>query len=179
MLGWSQLAVRDGLNESVIASPQGGSDLKTIRDRIVLQNAPIRRNPVLIWDGAPNGYTLGNNAPELELVRQIASFKGDRQNWLLILPLPIFRDIGPQLVADLRSYKNSLINNHGAVHFFDPMPIVISFADGSPEDTADVAAGLVPRSVLFDGVHIRDDVKRAVMAALTAPGGPMEQVRKL
>lgn len=180
MTTWSIVA---GLKEEIVQNSTGGSTFQMIRDRVVAK-PELRSNPLLIWDGAANGHVVGSLEMEVKLLAEIAAFKAPYKNWILVTPVVVFQGTGlppvdEPMVRDMKAWRDRVIADHGEVHVFDPLPTLQSFSNGSPEDAADVAAGMMPRSVAFDGLHPDERAKRAVGDALTASNGPMARVRHI
>ena len=167
--------------EEAIFHGLGGSTFEQIVDRVVAK-PELRANPLVIWDGAANGHVMGSIQLEMRSLAALAAFKNPHKNWLIVAPV-VVRDLAGslddqlRLAADLEIWKSYISEVYGPHHLFDPVPVINSFA--KPDDALIVAAGLVPQSVTFDGLHPTNDVKYAVSAALTAMNGPMDRVRYL
>ncbi|AHE54229.1 hypothetical protein [Sphingomonas sanxanigenens] len=167
------------LGETVENSAVSGASFRQIGDRI-LAATDLRANPLLIWDGAAVGRTLGSIDMELGVVDEIVRFKAPHRNWLLI-PSVVTREQpnAAQVCKDMAALRDALASDYGPIHVFDALPVLQGLANGTESDRADVSAGLVPGSVLIDGRHLGDAGLAAVVNALTRAGGPMVAVRDL
>lgn len=187
--GDSYMALRDNglylarfiernLRESAYNTAISGSSFSQIGVRI--DAAGLRDNPLLIWDGAAVGRTLGSIELELGVVDAIVRFKAPRRNWMVISSVVTRGQAFAERVRDdMIALRRELVARHGEVHLFDALPILQSLSDGSEQDRADVALGLVPSSTLIDGLHLNASALEAVANALTPSGGPMAAVRNL
>lgn len=171
--------IEQALGETVENSAVSGASFRQIGDRI-LTATELRANPLLIWDGAAVGRKLGSIDMELGVVDEIVRFKAPRKNWLII-PSVVTREQpnAGKVCEDMVALRDALVAEYGSLHIFDALPILQGLANGSDSDRADVAAGLVPGSVLIDGRHLGDAGLAAVTNALIKPGGPMATVRDL
>ena len=80
---------------------------------------------------------------------------------------------------DMRRFADALRETYGKEHVFDALPILNGVSSKTGDDAADIEAGYAPRSLYVDPLHLNEASLTAVANALTAPGGPMEQVRNL
>ncbi|AHE54228.1 hypothetical protein [Sphingomonas sanxanigenens] len=170
--------VESNLREAVYNTAVSGSSFSQIGARI--DAAGLRDNPLLIWDGAAVGRTLGSIGMELGVVDAIVRLKAPRRNWLIIPSVVTPGQASAERVRDdMAALRRELVARYGDVHMFDALPILQGLADGSEQDRADVARGMVPSSVLIDGLHLARPALVALADALTRAGGPMATVRDL
>ncbi len=112
----------------------------------------LRDVPTVVWDGSNNGMV--DVVSQVALARQIWDWKANGR--LLFLPSIAVPNPGtassPTPTASatlLRQYRDALVAAFGAAHVYDPVPVLQALSTGSADDLNDVAAGLVPRSVLI------------------------------
>lgn len=154
---------RDATGRVVISTAVGGSTLAQERDRILA--APyLLGMTTIIWDGSANGY--GSVAAELAIYDQIIAAVG--LNKLLVIPSI---DFGPSTSSTPSAYSiDRDLTAAGlvlrGVQTLDAKTILANLNNGSAGDLQDVSAGVVPRSLLVDGVHLLSTPMAAVNAAL-------------
>ena len=110
----------------------------------------LRQHAAWLWmgrNGAQAGYTvLGDIAAAVAVL-------GHRR-YLVGAILPSAADSGAAL-TQLTGLNAQLASAYGT-RFVNLLTALAAGANGSPEDTADVAAGLVPRSLRSDHLHLND-----------------------
>src|SRR5690606_15336637 len=103
-----------------------------------------------LWMGR-NGANSGHS-----VVGDIAAAVGGlgHERYLVGAILPSSNDMAP-VKAQLAAINSALAAAYGA-RFVDLLEALQAEADGSDEDVADVADGLVPRSLRSDHLHLND-----------------------
>lgn len=115
-----------------------------------------------LWLGR-NGASEGH-----EVVADIAAtvaFLGHRR-YLVGAVLPSASD-DAEALAGVSALNAALLVGHGS-RFVDLVALLQMGHDGSAEDLADVAAGLVPRSLRSDAIHLNDAGYASVAGAMQA-----------
>jgi hypothetical protein len=146
----------------------GGSTLQQQRDNTISRTY-LRGLPFVHWDGSNNGMVdIGS---QIATAQQIWDWKADgRILWIPSLAVPnpaTASSSSPNSNAQyLRNYRDALISAFGAAHVYDPVPKLQSLSTGSTDDQNDVAAGLVPRSVLLDQTANQVHLSSAAMTAI-------------
>lgn len=117
-----------------------------------------------IWAGR-------NNYSEPEVVKaDIAAMiaRLGTSRYLVAAILPSANDSASAL-ATINTLNSDLKSLYRA-HFVDVLAALQAHGDGSAEDDADIAAGIVPRSLRSDAIHLNDAGYAVVAAAFTACG---------
>jgi hypothetical protein len=112
----------------------------------------LRALPMVAWDGSNNGMV--DVTSQVALAQQIWDWKANGR--VLFMPSLAVPNPGTAssatpstTAATLRQYRDALIAAFGATHVYDPVPVLQALSTGSADDANDVAAGLVPRSILL------------------------------
>ncbi|MCK0196336.1 hypothetical protein MWN34_05350 [Ancylobacter sp. 6x-1] len=164
--------LRTGTGRTVVNIGAGGSTMAEALTR--LQAAPYLRDYTwVIWDGSANSY--GSVSAYLATISDIVTSIGHSR--IIFIP-PI--NVGPSDSSTPTSYTNDLLSIYagiqsllGANRTFDPVADVFAtMGDGSANDTQDLAAHVVPRSLLLDQtagqVHLGATAMAAVEAKIAA-----------
>ncbi|KKB75923.1 hypothetical protein VW35_19450 [Devosia soli] len=128
----------------------------------------LRGMTAWLWlgrNGAQSGYSV-----TADIAAAVASLSHTR--FLIGAILPSAADT-PGGIASLASLNAQLAGLYG-VRFVDLVAALKAKTNGSPEDTSDIAAGYIPRSLRSDHLHLNDagyaEVARAFQAAHMAMG---------
>lgn len=108
----------------------------------------LRQRVAWLWmgtNGAASGHTVAG-----DVAAAVASLGHDRY---LVGSVLVGRDFGAARAADVRATNALLAETYG-VRFVDLGAALAGAADGSAEDAADVAAGIPPRSLRVDQLHL-------------------------
>jgi hypothetical protein len=146
----------------------GGSTFQNQRDNI-LARSYLRKLPTVIWDGSNNGMV--DVASQVAVAQQIWDWKGDgRILWMPSLAVPnpgqASSPTSSTAAVLLRQYRDALIAAFGSTHVFDPVPVLQGLATGSTDDQNDVAAGLIPRSIMLTQSAGEVHLSSAAMTAI-------------
>jgi len=138
---------------------RGGSTMAEIRARIEADPS-LAYKTVVLWDGSANGY--GSVEAYLAEIDAIVALLGT-EHLLLIPPVTV----GPSpdgaptdYTRDMQAVRDAIAAR--GVLTFDPVPVLARLADGSEQDARDVAAGMVPSSLLIDDVHLNARAMQAI-----------------
>lgn len=115
-----------------------------------------------LWMGR-NGAQAGRTVAA-DIDAAVKSLRHSR--YLVGSILPSAADSVPSL-ASLNALNAQLASTYGA-RFVNVLAALVAGANGSPEDSADVAAGYVPRSLRSDHLHLNDGGYARVAAAFHA-----------
>jgi len=141
------------------ATARGGSTMAEIRARIEADPS-LAYKTVVLWDGSANGY--GSVDAYLAEIDAIIALVG-AEHLLLIPPV----NVGPSTTGEVSDYTLELEAIRDAiaargVRTFDAIPVLAELADGSEQDLRDVAARVVPSSLLLDDVHLNSRAMQAI-----------------
>jgi|GEM_PF-1795239 len=135
-----------------------------------ITSRPYLRNlPMVIWDGSNNGMV--DIASQIAIAQQIWDWKSDGR----ILFLPSIAVPNPGQASSsatnsngvyLRQYRDALIAAFGAAHVYDPVPVLQTLSSNSADDINDIAAGLIPRSILLTQNNNEVHLGTAAMTAI-------------
>ncbi|PKP69094.1 MAG: hypothetical protein CVT82_12610 [Alphaproteobacteria bacterium HGW-Alphaproteobacteria-4] len=117
-----------------------------------------------IWAGRGN-YTEPAQVM-VDIAAMVASLGHSRYLVAAILPSAADTAAGVSTIAALNANLAALYRTH----FVDLLGALQAHAGGTPGDIADLAAGIVPRSLRSDAIHLNDAGYAIVAAAFTAAG---------
>ncbi|MDE8650483.1 hypothetical protein [Novosphingobium album (ex Liu et al. 2023)] len=137
--------------------------------------APLR---FVHWDGSDNGFS--SITADIANYQALADAQGGTGRFVFLAPVAVPNPAaasnptpGAQSIR-CADRHDAMLAAFGAAHVFDPLPALQALSTGGADDLNDVAAGLVPRSCLFDAsngqVHLSGTAMDAVAAALVASG---------
>jgi hypothetical protein len=129
----------------------------------------LRSLPFVIWDGSNNGMV--DIASQVAVAQAIWDWKSDGR--ILFLPSIAVPNPGQpssstpnSTAAYLQQYRDALIAAFGAAHVYDPVPLLQSLTSHSTDDNNDVAAGLIPRSIMLTQNNGEVHLSVAAMTAI-------------
>ncbi len=111
-------------------------------------SAVTRSGTVWLWlgrNGADPGRTI-----EADIAAAVASLGHDRY---LVAPVLTAGTDSDAALADIAATNARLKATYGD-RFVDLLPLLLAAGSGSPDDDADIARGIVPRSLRWDFVHL-------------------------
>lgn len=128
------------------------------------------------WDGSDNN--AGTAAEDVANYQVLSSLYSGRV--LFVAPVPVPNPAGTSSPTPTTQSTrcaarySAMVTAFGAGHVFDALTVLQGLSTGSADDLNDVAAGLVPRSCLFDStngqVHLSSVAMTAVAAAIQSSG---------
>ena len=128
----------------------GGQTSTQIRTRFVAENSRKREWINILWMGTNDDPAVNTWTPTLaNIAACVADLEGDQR--YLVLGVTVGKGaVPPAYVDDLDVTLAGLYGNR----FVDIRAYLQSYNDGSVDDLADIAAGLVPRSLRSDTIHL-------------------------
>lgn len=136
-----------------------------IRDQFVLLNDNRRRWINVIWVGTNDDWNANGLDPTKAAISDmIAYLQGDAR---YIVMNPNMFEGGSKSAALYTEMDAYLLATYGA-RFLDIRAYLQSKNDGSGNDLADIAGGLVPRSLRSDTIHLNDTGYQHVAEAVHA-----------
>lgn len=169
------LAAATGLRCINIAG--GGTSLA---NQVSTYQAKPYLNPLRFvhWDGSDNGFSSVSD--DIAKYRELWDAQGATGRMLFVSPVAVPNPAqASSAVPNAQSIRctartAALIAAFGAAHVFDPLPTLQALGNGGADDNNDIAAGLVPRSQLYDAtngqVHLKSSAMTAVANAIHASG---------
>lgn len=142
----------------------GGSTLASQADRIEARAASYPGVPFVHWDGDPNSFAADIETDLANYARIVRAVGSDR--FIIVPPLPRGGQTGVQRQRT-RDLTTRLKQIYGA-RVVDALPLVMALADRQT-DAADIAAKVCPRSLLQDGVHLKQSAMDYVAAKGVLP----------
>jgi hypothetical protein len=169
------LAAATGLRCINIAA--GGTSLA---NQVATYQSKPYLNPLRFvhWDGSDNGYS--SISDDIAKYREIWDAQGGTGRVLFVAPVAVPNPAGASSTTptaqSVRCAQRvaAMIAAFGAAHVFDPLAALQAQGNGGTDDNNDIAAGLVPRSQLYDAssgqVHLKSSAMTAVANAIHASG---------
>lgn len=135
-----------------------------------ITSRPYLRNlPLVLWDGSNNGMV--DIASQVAIAQQIWDWKSDGR--ILFMPSIAVPNPGQASSSSpnsnatyLSQYRDALIAAFGTAHVYDPVPVLQSLSNHLTDDNNDVAAGLIPRSVMLTQNNGEVHLGTAAMTAI-------------
>lgn len=161
------------LGFDVINIAVGGSTFAQQAAALIAVAADYPNIPILWWDGSPNGHTDGQSAIETGLFDDVVAAYGHTRI-LYVRSGQIYSSSTAQYddMTDVYDYVQA---TYGATRVYDPQPFLATLAisdtadGGYSNDQTDLAIGRIPRSLLYDGVHLKASVRRLLARQMQAP----------
>lgn len=142
----------------------GGQTSTQIRTRFVAETSRKREWINVLWMGTNDNPAVNTWTPTLaNIAACVADLEGDQR--YLVLGVTVGEGaVPPAYVDDLDATLAGLY----ADRFVDIRAYLQSYNDGSGNDLADIAAGLVPRSLRSDTIHLNGRGNQLVAKCLDA-----------
>lgn len=130
------------------------------------------------WDGSDNGFSSVTD--DIANYQAMVDAQGGTGRFLFIAPVAVPNPAQASSAAPTAQSVRctartaAMIAAFGAAHVFNPLATLQALGDGGTDDNNDIAAGLVPRSQLYDAtngqVHLKPSAMTAVADAIHASG---------
>jgi hypothetical protein len=144
---------------NVVGTGVGGSTLEETFARVTSLAQENANRVLILWDGSSNGYS-----DIFEDIRRYLAISGARGRAIILPPVRRASD-PPELRAAITSLQESIMRRFEG-RTIDVQALLASAAR-TPEDEADVAAGVVPSSYMLpDKAHLNSDGVALVGAAV-------------
>lgn len=141
----------------------GGETSTQIRTRFVAENSHKREWINVFWMGTNDSPHVNGWAATLaNIAACVADLNGD-QRFLVLGVTVADGSVPPSYVDDLDVTLAGLYGER----FVDIRAYLQSYGDGSANDNADIAVGLVPRSLRSDTIHLNGRGKQIVVKCLS------------
>ena len=142
----------------------GGQTSAQIRTRFVAETGRRREWINVFWMGTNDDPAVNTWGPTLaNIAACVADLEGDQRYLVLGVTVGVGA-VDPAYVDDLDTTLSGLYGDR----FVDIRAYLQSYNDGSVDDLADIAVGLVPRSLRSDTIHLNGRGNQLVAKCLDA-----------
>lgn len=178
MAGAFGVVLSDMLNATcargVTVTAVGGSDMPTIASRVIANPTLAAQCRAVIWDGSANGVVAdGNGSFTASVNSYLASIDSilavTGTNIVFLPPVAVgpssgFTQTDLNYVQAMLSIRDSLVSR--GVGTLDPIDTLGPLNNGTAGDLADVAAHVVPSSLLVSTPHLNSTAMTAMANAI-------------